>query len=106
MCELKIPKFFQKSFSRVLKNKTLEQDIGTTKSNFVDHAINQNVNNYTDGSQTALFVVVPLFIILTIACAILVFVLKRQRDHGKPLKHLHLQQHITIVTIDLFQDYK
>lgn len=72
-------------FSRVLKNKTLEQDIGTTKSNSVDHAINQNVNNYTDGSRTALFVVVPLFIIFTIACAIPVYVLKRQRDHGKPL---------------------
>lgn len=92
MREFTILKFLQKeTFSRVLKNKTLERDITTTKSNSVDDAINQRVHNDTDGSRTALFVVVPLLIILTIACAILVYVIKRQRDHGKPLKHLHLQ---------------
>lgn len=79
-------------YLRVLKNKTFERDIGTTKSNSVDDAINQNVHNYTDGSQTALFVVVPLFIILTIACAVLVYVIKRQRGHVNQLEVYHSVQ--------------
>lgn len=49
----------------------------------MDGAMNQSVHDDSNDSQTALFVVVPLCIILLITCATLVFVilkLKRQND--------------------------